>query len=56
MKEVIRIEKTELKKPRRRWVRKPQTQVLPRKRKSSRKKEEQEFQKSWRGETEESGE
>ncbi len=46
-KQVIRIEKHELKKTRRQWIRKPQTQVLPRKARSSRKKEKQTFQKNW---------
>lgn len=41
MKEVIKISTEELKKPRRRWIRKPQTQILPRKRKPSRRKEKQ---------------
>jgi len=47
IKEIIRIEKAALKKPRRRWTRKPQTQILPRKKKSSRKKEKQAIQKLW---------
>ncbi|MBZ5536722.1 MAG: hypothetical protein LAO31_12270 [Acidobacteriia bacterium] len=48
VKEIIRIDKTDLKKPRRSWSRKPQTQVLPRKTRASRKKEKQTIQEKWR--------
>jgi hypothetical protein len=48
VKEIIRIDKTDLKQPRRRWPRKPQTQILPRKKRSSRKKEKQTIQEKWR--------
>jgi hypothetical protein len=41
MKETIHVKKSDLKSPRRSWIRKPQTQVLPKKKRLARHKEKE---------------
>ncbi|MDD5542107.1 MAG: hypothetical protein PHX83_02950 [Acidobacteriia bacterium] len=48
MKRIIRIEKKELTPPRRHWVRNPKTQVVPRKKRPSRKAEKQILREGWK--------